>query len=81
VSCLCPGPVRTGFADRAGMDDQFFSGAMSAERVVQAGLDGLARNRRRVVPGWLNKVQAVASSWVPSGIALRVTEAVMARAG
>ena len=81
VSCLCPGPVRTGFGDRAGMDDQFFSGAMSAEQVAEAGLSGLARNRRRVVPGWLNKVQAVASSWVPSALTLRVTEAVMTRAG
>ncbi|GAB5534145.1 MAG: SDR family oxidoreductase [Rubricoccaceae bacterium] len=81
VSCLCPGPVRTSFADRAGMDDRFFSGAMSAERVVEAGLVGLAVNRRRVVPGVLNKLQAFSSAWVPSGITLRVTEAVMKRAG
>ena len=81
VSCLCPGPVRTSFADRAGMDDKFFSGAMSADRVAASGLYGLARNQRRVVPGWTNKVQAFASSFVPSALTLRVTEAVMRRAG
>ncbi|MEM7787461.1 MAG: SDR family oxidoreductase [Bacteroidota bacterium] len=81
VSCLCPGPVETGFADRAGMDAAFFSGALPVEAVAEAGLRGLAAGERRVVPGWTNKVQAAASRFVPTGPTLRVTEAIMKRAG
>ena len=81
VTCLCPGPVRTEFADRAGMDDAFFDGAMSADAVAQAGLDGLAQNERTVVPGAQNVVQTVAARFVPKSLLLRVTDAVMKRAG
>lgn len=81
VSCLCPGPVQTSFADRAGMSEAFFAGALSSERVARAGLDGLAQNRRRVVPGWSNKIQTAATRFVPPGLTLRVSEAVMRRAG
>ena len=81
VTCLCPGPVETSFGERAGMDEAFFSGALPAEAVARAGLRGLAANTRRVVPGWTNKVQAAATRFVPTGPTLRVTEAIMARAG
>ena len=83
VTCLCPGPVPTGFGARAGMEASFFgsalTGALSAEAVARAGLDGLARNRRRVVPGWSNKLQTAATSVVPTGAAMRVARAVLGR--
>ncbi len=75
VTCLCPGPVATGFGARAGMDAGFFAGHLSAEVVARAGLDGLARNRRRVVPGLLNRVQAAAAGFAPTALAMRVAEA------
>ena len=81
VTCLCPGPVRTEFGDRAGMADAFFSGAASSEQVARAGLAGLAEDRRRVVPGWFNKVQAAATRFVPRGALLQATGAIMKRAG
>ncbi len=81
VTCLCPGPVRTEFGDRAGMADAFFSGAASSEEVARAGLAGLARDRRRVVPGWFNKVQTAATRFVPRGALLKATGAIMKRAG
>jgi len=80
ATALCPGLVQTGFGERAGINPQFYEGKMPISRVVEAGLNGLARNRRRVVPGWTTKLQAAASGWVPSGITLRVTEAVLRRA-
>ena len=81
VTCLCPGPVRTEFAGRAGMDDAFFEGALSAEAVARAGLDGLARNRRTVVPGARNAAQTAATRVLPRGLVLRATEAILRRAG
>ncbi|MDT7856217.1 SDR family oxidoreductase [Rubrivirga sp. S365] len=79
VTCLCPGPVPTGFAERAGMGDRFFAGGLSSERVAREGLDGLARGRLRVVPGWTNKVQVAATRFTPPALALRVARAVVGR--
>ena len=83
ATCLCPGPVRTGFGVRAGMAESFFagrlSGVMTAEAVARAGLDGLARNRRRVVPGVVNRVQTATARLVPTGVSLRVARALLDR--
>ena len=81
VTALCPGPVATGFGDRAGMNARFFKGGLPSEAVARAGLVGLARGRRRVIPGVSNKVQAVAGTLAPTGLALRVAEQLMRRAG
>jgi short-subunit dehydrogenase len=52
---LAPGPVHTAFADRAGLGRAAARIPepvwVSAERAARAGLDGLARGRRRVTPG------------------------------
>ena len=80
VTCLCPGPVRTEFGDRAGMSEGFFAGALSSARVAREGLDGLAAGRRRVVPGWANKVQAAATRFVPPAALLQATERIVRRA-
>ena len=81
VSCLCPGPVRTSFAERAGMDEDFFKGAVDIDKVVTMALEGLAANKRRVLPGAGVKVQAVASRFAPTGFTMAVTEAAMRKAG
>lgn len=81
VSCLCPGPVRTGFADRAGMADTFFSGALASEEVARQGLAGLAADQRRTIPGIANKAQTAAVRFVPSTLVLAATNAIMKRAG
>ena len=80
ATCLCPGPVRTGFAARAGMADRFFAGALPSGAVAQAGLDGLAAGRRRVVPGVANKVQTAATRFVPPALLLRATGLIVRRA-
>ena len=80
VTCLCPGPVRTGFAARAGMDDRFFAGALPSARVARAGLDGLARGRLRVVPGWANKAQVAATRLAPPAVAVRAAGWILRRA-
>lgn len=61
VSCLCPGPVETGFQARAGMS---FDGVMSAMKpamvpaseVARQGYEGLMAGKRVVVPGTVNKL-------------------------
>lgn len=80
VTCLCPDLIQTGFGDRAGMNPRFYDGKTQIGRVVEAGLAGLAANRRRSVPGWRAKFAEIASGWVPTSIALRVTETALRRA-
>jgi uncharacterized protein len=75
VSCLCPGPVTTGFQARAGFG---LSGSMSvmrpalvsAEDVAQEAYDGLLANRRVVVPGWVNKALVWALAVTPNALIL-----------
>ena len=54
VSCLCPGPTRTEFGEVAGFggNSLFDRVAMDAGEVVEAGLEGLDKNRAVVVAGW-----------------------------
>ncbi len=68
VSALCPGPTATGFEERAEMKDSklFKSGVMSAKRVAEIGYQGLMRNKMTIVPGFKNKILAIASGMTPS---------------
>ena len=67
VSCVCPGPVPTGFQDRAGFDPGRRSRplTLSAERVARIALDGTLRGRELVIPGWRNRLVAGLARLVP----------------
>ncbi len=60
VTVLCPGPVPTEFAGRAGISGGMAPGLLTqtAEQVAEAGYRGLMRGRRMVVPGLANKLVA-----------------------
>ncbi|HUE79869.1 MAG TPA: SDR family oxidoreductase [Sphingomicrobium sp.] len=67
VSALCPGPTKTEFGAVAGFPKEgaFDRLAADSASVVRAGLDGLDRNRAVVVPGFLNKVGAASTRFIP----------------
>jgi len=57
ITCLCPGPTVTEFADKADMAGTWlFTAAMPAERVAQAGYRGMRKGKVVVVPGLRNKL-------------------------
>jgi hypothetical protein len=58
VTVLCPGPVPTEFAGRAGLSNSMAPAILtqSAERVAEAGYRGLMQGRRTIVPGLANKL-------------------------
>jgi hypothetical protein len=60
VTCLCPGPTKSGFQERAGVEDTRLVklGMMPAARVAKAGVAGLFAGRRLVVPGLTNRLGA-----------------------
>jgi short-subunit dehydrogenase len=74
VTALCPGPVRTPFQETAGVDPSFVPGPVwvSAETVAEAGLVGLEKGRREVVPGAVNRVTALASQVTPNAVLLPI---------
>jgi hypothetical protein len=67
VQALCPGLTATEFQGVAGTDRVAFNrtGAMTPEAVAEASLEALARGRRRVIPGWQNRLLAGAVGWLP----------------
>jgi short-subunit dehydrogenase len=70
VTALCPGPVRTGFGEVAGFSDDEQATMPSfmwerAEDVAKAGVEGLARGRRVVIPGIPNRVVAALANAAP----------------
>jgi short-subunit dehydrogenase len=75
VSCLCPGPVMTGFQARAGMSFEGLMGAMKpalvpAEEVARQGYDGLMAGKRVVVPGNVNKLMIWSARISPRALLL-----------
>jgi short-subunit dehydrogenase len=81
VTCLCPGPTRTEFQERAGMSNMWLLSqpmmASSAD-VAKAGYRGMKRGKRVVIPGLLNKVLAfsvrLAPRWLPPAIVGKLQE-------
>jgi uncharacterized protein len=62
VSVLCPGATKTDFERTAGTSGSRLvrAGSMEARAVAEAGVRGLLAGRRTIVPGFGNKVVAIA---------------------
>jgi hypothetical protein len=78
VTVLCPGPVPTEFAARAGISSAGMSPdilTLSAEQVAEAGYRGLMQGRRTVVPGLINKAVVTAIRFVPRRVLLALVDA------
>ena len=76
ATALCPGPVKTEFADTAGIGEEaeglpgvFWA---SSEDVAEQGVRGMEKGRRVVVPGVINQAGAIGGQHVPRGLLLRV---------
>lgn len=77
VTVLCPGPVPTEFAARAGITGNLGPAILSqsAEHVAEAGYRGLARGQRTVVPGAINKLMILIIRFVPRGLVMALVGA------
>jgi short-subunit dehydrogenase len=78
ATTLCPGPVETGFGERAGFSNEDAHKAMpkpmwveSAE-VARQAVEGLDRGRLVVIPGAVNRVAAAISQVTPRTLLLPV---------
>ena len=78
ATTLCPGPVQTGFGERAGFSDEDAEAALpavmwvSAEDVAKSAVDGMAKGRLVVIPGTVNRVAAALSQVTPRSLLLPI---------
>jgi len=57
VTCLCPGPVRTNFQQRAHIGESKLLNSpllVDVREVARAGYEGMKQGKRLVIPGWKN---------------------------
>lgn len=72
ATTLCPGPVDTGFGERAGFTKEDAAAALpaflweTAASVARAGIDGLASGRSVVIPGTGNRAATVVGRMIPN---------------
>lgn len=82
VTCLCPGPTRTEFVDRAGMDGVAIfhgPGVMDVGPVADLGYRATMRGRRVAVPGFLNRLAVTVSPFVPRAVLLPLVKRIQAK--
>nr|ABM53604.1 putative oxidoreductase [uncultured bacterium CBNPD1 BAC clone 2089] len=81
VSALCPGFVATEFqavsggADRMTRTPRFLW--LNADKVARAGLDGVAKNRAIVVPGWQYAALPMLSKLTPRLVLRRIAAKIL----
>lgn len=79
VTCLCPGPTRTEFQERAGMSrSRLFEvqPVMESEVVTRQGVDAALAGRSLQVTGTLNKLNAFSTRLLPRGLAAKIARRV-----
>jgi short-subunit dehydrogenase len=81
VTTLCPGPVQTEFAERAGVIGNIAPPilAQPADYVAELGYRGLMRGQRVVIPGLANKIAAFMARLVPHALLLAAVDARQSR--
>jgi short-subunit dehydrogenase len=81
VTCLCPGPTRTGFMARAKMGNPDTlskkSVMMEASAVARSGFKGLMKGKRLIIPGLLNKVLAHSTRLGSRGLSASIVRKIM----
>lgn len=80
VTTLCPGPTRTGFQERAGVDNTWMEGnsmfVMDVEPVARIGYRGMMKGQAVVIPGIANKLMARLVRFVPRSLLVRLARRV-----
>jgi hypothetical protein len=73
VTALCPGPVKTEFVEASGIKvSERAPGFIwtDVEKVARAGVEGLEKGKRVVVPGLLHRAGSLAGQHTPRALAL-----------
>ena len=83
VSCLCPGPTMTNHLVAARTEEQGLKAKLlikSASFVAEAGVEGLFKGKRTIIPGKFNRLLIFLIKHLPSSTSTRVAEKMFANA-
>jgi short-subunit dehydrogenase len=78
AATLCPGPIKTGFGEAAGISDEDAEAALpkamwvDPDEVARTAIDGLESGRTVIIPGVLNRVGAAAYQHLPRRLLLPI---------
>ncbi|MBI2796696.1 MAG: SDR family oxidoreductase [Gemmatimonadetes bacterium] len=83
VTCLCPGPTRTEFRARAGTGDSKLADRPQEPSlpVAEAGVEGLFRSDRVVIPGMKNRLETSMPRFLPRKMVTGIVRGVMGKGG
>ena len=76
AATLCPGPVKTGFGEAAGIPDEEAEKSLpkfmweDADAVARVAVDGLASGKSVIVPGVPNRIASVVNRFLPRRLLL-----------
>lgn len=76
VTCISPGPVGTGFAERAGLsviNDIAEKFNMDANVVAEIGVKAMFNKKAEVIPGFTNIISAYANRILPKSLIEKIT--------
>jgi short-subunit dehydrogenase len=81
VTCLCPGPTESEFGAAAGFaaTSGTVGKVMTARAVAEAGVRGMMRGRRVVVPGFRNRLLLFLERFVPRSVVLAAVKWMQSR--
>lgn len=74
ISCLCPGPVRTSFQSKAGINksEQAKKYLMDADIVAKVGYDQFKKGKVIIIPGFKNKILVSLNKIFPRVISRKI---------
>lgn len=74
VSCLCPGPVKTSFQEKAGIQksDKAKKYLMTAEQVAKEGYKGFLKGKAIIIPGFKNKILVLGNKLIPRALSRKI---------
>ena len=83
VTALCPGPTETGFQARAGMEESKLvrgKKIMDSATVAREGVRGMLAGEPVVIPGAINRLQAMSPRFLPRRLIPRMVRRAQERA-
>lgn len=74
VSCLCPGPVKTKFQEKAGIkkSESAKKYLMESDKVAYIGYKNFLKGKVIIIPGFKNKIAVILSKFAPRSISRKI---------
>lgn len=74
ISCLCPGPVKTSFQEKAGIkkSKKAKKYLMSADKVAKEGYVSFLKGKTIIIPGYKNKLLVLINKFIPRALSRKI---------